>query len=149
MEDLPSKVQRLQELDSYSIETYLREVRRNEPVERVKTTDEHVIVETESFIGKHEFQDTTETGVVHAAEKGTYRVKHDDIDVTFTSRTLPEDIGESNGFNKDESIVESLTEPDTRTEHTSALSGTEHDTQSQPSLISRFVKSLSTLLNQK
>jgi hypothetical protein len=86
------KTQQMQSLGRNAVVTYLREVRKNESVTDIRTTDTHIIIETETFIGEHERTDSNTNTSIQAAEKGTYRVKHDNISVTFTSRTLPDTI---------------------------------------------------------
>ena len=94
MHDLPSKIRDIQETDTYAVDVYLREVRQKQPVELITTTDTHVIIETESFIGRHKIKESIDENTVHAHRKGTYEVKHDTITTTFTCRTLPESLSD-------------------------------------------------------
>lgn len=94
MHDLPSKIKDIQSTDSRAAEVYLREVRRNQPVELITTTDTHIIIETEAFIGRHKIKENPKTNTVHAKRKGTYEVKYDSVTTTFTCRTLPESLSD-------------------------------------------------------
>lgn len=88
MSELVKRVQDLQEYGNQAVQTYLKEVRRNQPIESITETDTHVIIETESFIGKHERRNTDEP-TTEAKEKGVYELKTNQLNITFACRTLP------------------------------------------------------------